>query len=154
MRAAREVSLKLAGSASLIFFGSAVSPESPVAAAEYNWDIVDIGGEAESDGWGGGRCEHYVETTRFVTVCAICIRRLGWVSRSKARDEISGSALLPLTLHGKSARCGHTKEIAEFVRENNIYAEERDGILGEAAISWARDLSSTTPDQYIYTIWG
>ena len=83
---------------------------------------------------------------------AICIRRLGWLSRGKAGpDETSTSddawTLLTPPSSGEGLR-GHN----QWVERNNLVYQDRDREQAEAALEWARALPTEGVVDYIYNL--
>lgn len=88
---------------------------------------------------------------RFLTVTSMITRRLGWVSRSKARDEFglaSTADCVSRYFYGKG------KNYENWVIQNELYVSEADADLAARAIKWACELdpNSRGYNEYLDTI--
>ncbi len=135
-------------------FLGGVSPEHLLAVAALNLSLSEEMGEAEEGlgGWGGGWCEHFAEPHEFLTAVSICIRRLGWLSRSAAAFEGSATAddawhlLNPPT--DDKGRQGWEK----WVEKNDLHYQERDNELAKEALEWAKSQPVEGVGDYLYNL--
>jgi hypothetical protein len=127
------------------------SPEQLLAQAAWGFQVSGALGEA-GDGWGGGRCEDAIDMVEYLNAVAICIRRLGWVSKGKAQYADSSSTsndawyLLRPPCDG-SAR----KRYEKWVETNDLHHQERDEKLAAEALEWAKALP-TMGNDYLYNL--
>ncbi len=126
------------------------SPEQLLAQAAWGFSVSGALGEA-SDGWGGGRCEEAIDMVEYLNAVAICIRRLGWVSKAKAQyadSSTSGDAwyLVRPPCNGDARR-----RYEKWVETNNLHHQERDEKLAAEALEWAKTLPVTGND-YLYNL--
>lgn len=131
---------KQVGKSCLKDFLGGADPEGLVAGAEYLLDFANMAGAAEDEGWGGGRTgQRAVAIHEFVTLAAALIRRLGWTSRSAAKEDYEGgkepTAALAWWLSTTSPATD--KYVEEFVKKNRIEVMQADADLAAAAIKWA-----------------
>jgi len=128
-----------------------VSVDNLVAQAEWRMSIADLLNEAGDEGFHESRGERVVPIQEFLGATAIIIRRLGWVSNKKAREE--STEFKPLRSSSSVAWqiciC-HDKWTRELVEECDLYAEERDEVLASQALDWAR--SQRGGNDYIYNL--
>lgn len=113
------------------------SPESMLAYAEMMADFRKNLSDAEDEGYGfGGKRERVADLRHFVAVCSVLIRRVGWQSRTSAREESGGTA----TANSAWDICTrpNEKEVREFVERKKIHANDEDGAVAEKALEWAR----------------
>lgn len=125
-----------------------VSVDSLIARAEWLMKLTDT----ESNEWGdefrSGRGEITRNTEHFVQTVTICIRRLGWLSRSVARkwgrehEATANIAWQLLTLNNQATK--------EFAARYELTVEERDEALAAKALEWARGLAGD--NDYIHNL--
>jgi len=112
--------------------------------AEYLMSIEAAAKEAESDYYHGGGVIHR-DISSFLGTVAICIRRLGWLSRGKSEEGFATADIAWAILTDF-----RSKYITELVEKNNIVAEERDVELAKNALEWARKLDGGS--DYLYNL--
>lgn len=128
------------------------SVDNIVAQAEWRMSIADLINDAGDDEWyGGSRGERVVPIQEFLGATAIVIRRLGWISNTKAREE--STEFKPLRSSSSVAwqicTC-HDRYTRELVEECNLHGEERDEILATKALAWAREQRGGS--DYLYNL--
>jgi len=128
------------------------SPEQLLAQAAWGFSVSGAMGEA-GDGWGGGHHEQTIDIVEYLNAVAICIRRLGWVSKAKARFEDSSTSGDAWYL----VRPGMGNEDAKrryelWVRENDLHHQERDEKLAAEALEWAKSLETKGTNDYLYNL--
>jgi len=116
-----------------------VSVENIVAQAEWRMDVNDLLHEAGDEGFGESRGERFVPINEFLATTAIIIRRLGWISNTKAREE--STEFKPIRSSSSIAwqvcTC-HDRFTRELIEECDLHAEDRDLTLAQEALAWAR----------------
>ena len=140
------------GRSCLADFLSCQSVRQIVGAAEYLMDIRDLLQEASDEDWSEG--EHFgrgltlVNTERFVAVTAVIMRKLGWVSRTKASETFATAT----ADHAWQCCASNSTSAREFMRQFDINVEQRDIDLAKAALAWAREISPQEPNSYMYNL--
>lgn len=130
------------------------SPEQLLAEAAWGFQVSGALNEA-GDGWGGGHHEHTIDTVEYLNAVAICIRRLGWVSKAKARFEkfsTAGDAWYLLRPNIKGNDDDARKKYKKWVETSNLYHQERDEKLVTEALEWAKTLPTTGVGDYLYNL--
>lgn len=112
--------------------------------------LIDIQpGDADPDepGYYSERGVVAFDPVRFLTVTALIIRRLGWVSAAKAREDrtVSTARTVYSYILGKTPE---DKELRQEVGEPT----EQDEALASAALEWARSHSPDTTSGYLYNL--
>lgn len=109
-------------------------------------------GDLEDEGreyFGGRRGYAPTELGRFLATVQCCIRRLGWLSRTAAResfDNVSSTADTALyVIHGFGEF--HTM----LIKREKIYVNDNDREIARAAIEWAAGLTDLR-NEYVRTI--
>jgi hypothetical protein len=75
---------------------------------------------------------------------------MGWVSKGEAYESEGQKEATATHVWDILAR-PQDKYVAEMIREHNLIAEERDGILADRALEWGRALATTERD-YLYNL--
>lgn len=123
------------------FLGGA-SPEGLLGAAEYVFNFVKLAGEAQEEGWGwGGGGRRVVPLSQFVAVVALVNRRIGYVSRSQARDTMQQSTS---DLAWELCTSPPTENLKKFIREKQLYIAEDDVDTAKEAVEWG---AAITPEK-------
>ena len=99
----------------------------------------------------GSRVEITLPIERFVAATAICVRRLGWLSKSKAAEMGEGGPMSTAGIAWTICTDPH-KSVQELIEKENLHAEERDMEIATEAIAWARGLSVSGADDYLYNL--
>lgn len=128
------------------------SPEQLLAQAAWGFSVSGTLGGA-NDGWGGGYHEDAIDMVEYLNAVAICIRRLGWVSKAKAQYDIGSSTsadawYLLRPSHDQVSQKAHER----WVETNNLHHQERDEKLAAEALEWAKTLPTTGSDDYLYNL--
>ena len=123
---------KQVGSTCIADFLGGASPEGLLGSAEYVFNFVSLAGEAQEEGWGGGG-KRAVPIQHFVRVVSIIHRRLGYVSRTAAREGMS-QATADLAW---SLCTSPSADWRKFVEDNNLFPEEVDLRVADTALEWA-----------------
>ena len=137
----------MVGSDCLAHYTGHENPEDVARAAEMLAMILAAASEGEGDEWGGGgRRISHLGLEDFLFATAAQIRARGWVSRSRAHDEmvvatadavLEGMVGLP---HNREAWC-----------ESVSGVQQADIEVAQAALAWARDTQPRT--DYDWNIW-
>lgn len=142
-----ETIYKQVGKQCLSDFLGGVNPEDLVAGAEYLMDFCQMASDAEEDDWGfRGRGQPIVPVHHFVSVVSIIIRRIGWVSRSKAHDsdEFGGGPTPTANIAWSLCLYPNEKENKRLIDEKRLHAEDCDVTLASQAIEWAKKIDPET----------
>jgi hypothetical protein len=126
------------------------SPEQLLAQAAWGFSVSGTLGEA-GDGWGGGDHVNAIDMVEYLNAVAICIRRLGWVSKAKAQYADSATAGDAWYLMRPPVNETARKKYERWVEVNNLHHQERDEKLAAEALEWAKALS-TTGNDYLYNL--
>lgn len=120
-----------------------VDPESLVSQAEWLMELDDT--LRESCGGRGVLC---FDIREFLGLVAVCIRRLGWVSRANASFENRSTASLAWDILSMSGN----EEVNKFIETNRLVAENRDMELAEAALEWAGKQGGKVCSEYLHNL--
>lgn len=130
------------------------SVENICGRAEWDFDLSKELDEAGDEDYCGRRGETVVNMIEYVTAAAICVRRLGWISRSKAAElgdgECGGPQASADSAWDVCTRGDHI--VTEWIARNELYPEERDEKLAAEALAWARALPTQGVPDYIYNL--
>jgi hypothetical protein len=134
------------------FLGN-VSVEHILGRAEWDFALNTELKEAGEESY-GGRGEIVVEISEFVSATAICVRRLGWMSKTKAAELDGGFGDGPIPTSSTAWRIctSNDKYTQELIVESQLYAEERDMELAAEAIAWGRSHGTTGVADYLYNL--
>jgi len=114
-------------------------------------DKCDINADSDWEGMGGGRVTPTSPILYWLETISICVRKLGWLSRSAAFEsgrEGSATADTVVYLHWAPDPYGKKRE---FCQKNDLYATDHDKALAVKALEWVRSLTDTTGD-YLYNL--
>lgn len=127
-------SLKQVGRQCIADFLGHQDPERYVQIAEWNLSATDILGESEEEGWGGGGGRESIWLADYLSYVAMCIRKDGWLSRSKARELPESDRRTP------TADRAFTAMTAKPDKRNPHppRPEAQDSDLAGKAIEWLR----------------
>jgi hypothetical protein len=124
------------------------SPEGVLAWATILFSLETTIREAGDERWGGTRWSPSID--EYVAVIAICIRRMGWISK-KAAESMFPEPMTTSYLGWRVCCDSSSPTMREMIRDNDLYVEDRDLELAKAALEWARALSATG-DDYHYNL--
>lgn len=126
------------------------SPEGVLAWAEIIFSLDTAMRGSESEGWcGGGRWSPSID--EYLGVVAICIRRIGWISK-KAAQAMFPEPMTTSYLAWRVCCEGNKPAMVELIREKELYVEDRDLELAKAALNWAGSLPTDGKDDYLYNL--
>jgi hypothetical protein len=135
-------------------FLGGVSPEQLLSRATWNFSIVEMCGEFDE---GRECCGRYIpesiDIVEYLNAVAICIRRIGWLSRSACRfgDESSTSSdawyLCKPPMDDRNF-----KEWQKWVEKTNLHHQERDEKLAADALEWAVNQPVKGVVDYLYNL--
>jgi len=122
-----------------------------VAAAEYGFGVEELCREAESERFGSSRGVVAYDVDSFLTTASVAIRRLGWVSRQVTREQgeegsLRATADLTVYLLSPTFNAEATRAKEEFIRVNELVADERDAKLAADALAWGKELPTDQSD--------
>jgi len=141
---------KQVGRSCLADFLGGTSPEMLLKQAEWGFSINEAVEQAEK-GWGGG--PDVIDVVEYLNAVAICIRRLGWLSRRAARLDETSTATDAWNLLKPNCRTAEDKrEHARWIEKNNLYWQERDEKLAAEALAWAQSQPVTGVSDYLYNL--
>lgn len=126
-----------------------VSAESLAQQATWELSLADTCREAREEGFIRG--DRFRSIHEFLATVAIVIRRLGWVSRKMIEERGDGQTTSSIAWSILCAPPSDDKMRA-FVRENDLYVQDRDTELAEAALAWARKLTVNGQSDYLYNL--
>jgi hypothetical protein len=124
--------------------------------------LRDLCDEAEQDdgegggGGGGGRSETWTPLERYLTVVAVLMRTLGWVSRTQAKEAYeAGTGRLEATADTAFTALypapGSDRDLA-FARTIAAAQTEEDVALARAALDWAQAIPADTREDYLHNV--
>ena len=139
---------KQVGSSCIADFLGHESPESMLGRAEYMMSCEGLVSDATEEDWGGGGGggKRVVPLTQFVAVCAVVIRKLGWLPRSQAHEMEQATADIAWGLCVR-----HDQDNREFVKRNGLEATDADLKLAKDAIAWAAAITDAG-NNYLHNI--
>ncbi|MHC4299598.1 MAG: hypothetical protein ACYS7Y_20150 [Planctomycetota bacterium] len=134
-------------------FLGGLSPEQLLAEAEYIFRAESECGECSDERMGGGWTPETINIDEYLTGVAICIRRLGWLSKSKCRlDETSTSTdawnLIKPDIRNDRDRVEYNK----WVEKCNLQYQDRDKAQAEEALEWAKSQPVEGVSDYLYNL--
>lgn len=119
------------------FLLGGVSPEQLLSRATWNFNVVEACGDYEE---GGSYCrEEAINIVEYLNAVSICIRRLGWLSRSATRwsEESSTSSdawdLVKPNIRNEKDR----RDYNNWVEKKDLIHQERDEQQAADALKWA-----------------
>lgn len=132
------------------------SPEAILNHASWMFSLDQLFSEAgDEDFWGHeGRGEQTYNIEEFVKMTAAVIRRMGWVSRKTASEQLreADATVSHVTwLLNPSFSANDAALKKQFINRNNIVLEERDAELATAALTWGVALA-TDDSEYLYNL--
>lgn len=104
------------------------------------------------DGWSG--LSSGAETTpiqAFVAQTIRCIRKAGWMSRGKVREQGFGMATADLVMSIFDAH-RHPSPHNEDLRSEEYMATDEDRAEAKGVIEWARDIDPETDNDYLHNL--
>jgi hypothetical protein len=133
-------------------FLGGVSPEQLLSRATWNFNVVEACGDYEE---GGRSCApETIDITEYLNGVAICIRRLGWLSKSacKFSDE-SSTASDAWDLVKPDCRNDHDRwRYEKWVEQMNLVHQERDEKMAADALKWAASQPIGGVGDYLYNL--
>ena len=122
-----------------------VSVENICGRAAWEFSLAEEMSEAGDESY-GSRVETTVEMMEFVSATAICVRRLGWLSRTKAAEMDTGYGQGPMSTSGIAwTICtSHDRNTLEMIEESSLFAEERDMEIAAEAIAWGSNSAKSS----------
>jgi len=130
-------------------FLGGVSPEQVLSWAEIIFSLDSMCKESESEGWGGSRYSPNIN--EYLAVVAICIRRIGWISR-KAAESMFPEPMTTAYLAWRVCCEANKRAMKELIDEKELFVEDRDLELAKAALNWAGTLPADGKDDYLYNL--
>lgn len=124
------------------------SPEDLLAAAEWLFRMDAEVGICE--GFGGSYVPTSADTLYYLSCVAICIRRLGWLSRGASLNGSTADDAWELAIPPINASARRKHE--QWVEHAKLHYQDRDKAQAEDALEWARALPTTDVGDYIYNL--
>lgn len=112
----------------------------------------DFEARGYDEGFGGRNAAAAESLVRYLTAVRCVTRRMGWMSRTTARNSFDGCMSTAdnanFMLYGKGEH--HRK----FVYQNELFVSDADRAYAEAAVEWAKSLSTeeTAKSEYLNII--
>jgi hypothetical protein len=134
-------------------FLGGVSPEQLLSRATWNFNIAEACGEYR-EGGGGNYTPKAVDVVEYLNAVAICIRRLGWLSKGACqwREETSTSSSA-WDLCKPDCKTPKDKQRWEnWVESSNLIHQERDEKLAADALDWAIRQPVEGVSDYLYNL--
>lgn len=128
------------------------SPESVLQWASWIESLADLFAKATADEcyWGNGKPAWAVVT--FLEYTAICIRRLGWVSRKIANsDQCQSTGDVVLSILNPPRFESERAALEEVIKRNRLFVDTVDQELAAAALEWGKTLPTDQGD-YLYNL--
>ena len=132
-------------------FLGGVSPETLLAKAEIGFQLDTMFSGCDEEGDFGGYAEAYLEPVEFLTAVSICIRRLGWHSRSASLDgQATADDAWWLLDEPRDAEAKRAWD--RWIEKNNLHYQERDQKLACETLEWAKSQPTTGVTDYLYNL--
>lgn len=133
-------------------FLGGISPEQLLAQASWSFSIVNTCRDYEGEGC--SRVPETINIVEYLNAVAICIRRLGWVSKGEVRwSEDSSTSSDAWTLCKPDLRTPRDEAIFnEWIKDNSLQHQERDEEVAAEALAWAVSAETTGTSDYIYNL--
>ncbi|MHC4370952.1 MAG: hypothetical protein ACYSW8_25355 [Planctomycetota bacterium] len=129
------------------------SPDQLLAEAEFIFRASEECGECAEERMGGSWVPDSVNILEYLCGTAICIRRLGWVSRKAARfDESSTSSDAWNLVKPRIFNSNDQRMWEKWVADNRLEYQDRDREQAEAALEWAQSQPTTNVGDYLYNL--
>ncbi len=132
-------------------FLGGVSAEQLLSRATWNFNIVEACDDCE-----GGRnyVREAIDIVEYLNAAAICIRRLGWISRGACRfTEDSSTSNDAWNLVKPNIRTDDDQASYDmWVEKNNLIHQERDEQMAADALAWAVMLPVAGCPDYLYNL--
>jgi len=99
--------------------------------------------ECEEEGFEGGWGNQFKPVQpldEYLALVAMMTRRIGWVSRTEARDSMATATVDQVGYYLYGRRDHYWRE---FIQENDLYVNEGDHTLADKAIEWAQGIEET-----------
>jgi len=142
------------GSTCLTDFLGGVNPQQAAERATWLIKLAATMGEAE-DGPFGGKAIPTYDLVHFATVCALVVRRLGWVSRGEAFNDESKTPTSDYVIEYLNPPVFSVKAMRaweKWIDDNNLDIKECDSTTGQNAVEWGQSLSSNVGNDYLYNL--
>ena len=129
-----------------------VHGETPkLAEAEYifqaKWEADDC------ERMAGGYVPETINITEYLCGVAICIRRLGWLSRGAANvDQVSTSSHAWYLIKPVNPADTQRHEYEWWVEKNKLEYQDRDLLQASNALKWAKRLPVKSVANYLYNL--
>ena len=134
-------------------FLGGVSPESVLARCQWSLGVLGLASDSEGDGWGERMSERSTPLSQFVATTAICIRKLGWISRGLARDnDAEATADTAWSLCNPPHTTEALKAQEAFVARLDLFVCDSDTALTVKAIEWAKALPVVDVPDYLFNL--
>lgn len=128
------------------------SPDQLLAEAEYIFRAKGECGECEAMG-GGSYVPDTCNIEEYLCGVAICIRRLGWVSRGAAGLDGSSTSTDAWHLVKPNIQTANDEHsYKKWVEVNNLHYQDRDKAQAKAAFEWAKSQPTEGVGDYIYNL--
>lgn len=133
-------------------FLGGVSPEGLVKYCEWISQIMYELGEAGDDYYASGGSESQWSVDYVISTASIVIRRLGWLSRTKAMEI--GDYYQSTADHVKRILLCRPQDsfTREWIKNNKLTVEDRDLEEAEAAIEWGKTLGGEGSSDYEHNL--
>ncbi len=132
-------------------FLGGISPEQLLAQAVWGFSVSGVLSEA-GDGWGGGQHEDAIDIVEYLNAVAICIRRLGWVSKGEARFDVASTSADAWYLVRPPVSDGYRKQYERWIENHDLHHQGRDEKLAAEALEWAKTLETKETNDYLYNL--
>ena len=133
-------------------FLGGVSPEQLLSRATWNFNVVEACGDYE-DGGGGSYAPEAIDIVEYLNAVAICIRRLGWVSKGACPDGGNSTASNSWWLCRPNCKTAEEKRVHErWVEKRDLIHQERDEKMAAEALKWAISQPVEGVGDYLYNL--
>ena len=129
------------------FLGS-VEAEVMARQAEYLWEALEAAGGGE-DFDDGCNVKPYYSVANILGLTILCIEKFGWMSRSKAKDSVTGQ-IATAEIVGRNLW-----DKPEYLKLSGFLLEGKaDEQMVQKILEWAQNISDTTVEKndYLYNI--
>jgi hypothetical protein len=134
-------------------FLGGVSPEKLLSQANWTFSVLDACGDYERESC-GCRAPEAINIVEYLNAVAICIRRLGWVSRGAVQwTDGSSTSNDAWAICRPDLRTPKDEVIFDrWITEKKLQHQARDEKMASEALAWATEAEVKGTSDYIYNL--
>jgi hypothetical protein len=133
-------------------FLGGVSPEQLLSRATWNFNVTEACDDYR-EGGGGSYAPEAIDIIEYLNAVAICIRRLGWVSKGASRMDESSTSSDSWNLCKPDLRTNKDRQAYEnWIENSNLIHQERDEEMATDTLKWAISQPVEGVGDYLYNL--